>query len=225
VTFKPSERIVVPETPVVTAGVVTFKPALLIVPAVPVLFKAPAELILYPLIVCVVAVVRVNGAVVTLSAFVVPAAADEPVIAPPAMVIPLVVPPVFVAVNVPTEISKPLVVPVPVVLVSNVPVEIFTPSFKSVLPAKFKVEAGVVIFAPAKFTVPAAPPVAIAPALAELSNNPLMFATPVVVPVNAAVAKLISEIVPVTPVAGVMLPPIMSIPFTPPAEPFAFVTV
>jgi len=166
----------------------------LIVPAVPVLFKAPAEDKFHPLIVCVVAVVKVSAAVDNFSPLVVPAPADEPVIAPPAIVIPLVVPP-FVAVKVPTERSRPFVVAVPVVLVSNVPVEIFTPSLSNVLAAKFKVEAGVTKLAPVQFNVPAAPPVAIAPAVPKF--KPLTFKVAVVDSVNAAVVKLIPLIVPV----------------------------
>src|SRR5207244_1336982 len=105
-----------------------------------------------------------------------PLAAEEPSIAPPAMLTPLVVPP-LVAVKVPTEMSSPLFVAVPVVLVVRVPVVTFKPSLRIVLEAKFRVVAGVVMLTPDQFKVPAAVFVSIAPGVVKLK--------PLYVPVDA----------------------------------------
>jgi hypothetical protein len=125
---------------------------------------------------------------------VVPAAAELPVMAPPAILIPLVVPPVFVAVRVPTEISRPVLVPVPVVLMSNVPVATLRPRLFIVLAAKLTVAFGVVMLAPLQLRIPAAVVVSIAPG--ELSNKPLKLPVEaevwVMAPVEMEIAVLVA---------------------------------
>src|SRR5689334_12529588 len=118
------------------------------VPAAVVLFIAPAEDKLRPLMVCVVAVVRVKAAVVNLIPFVVPAAAEEAVMDPPITSRPLVVPPAFVAVKVPTVTCRP--------------------SLKIVPPLTPLVAAGVLRFMPDQLIVPAAVPVLMALAVDKL---------------------------------------------------------
>ena len=112
------------------------------VPALVVLFSAPAELKFNPLIVCVVAVVKVRAPVVNLMALVVPAAAEVALIVPPVIFIPFVVPPVLVAINWLTDTLNPSAV----MLVPETPV--VTTGLVRLTPAQLIVPAVPVLFRP-----------------------------------------------------------------------------
>ncbi len=140
------------------------------VPAPAVWAIAPAALNCKPLIVCVVAVFDDKAAVVKVITLVVPAAAGLVTIAPPAILMPFMVPPATDGVKELTAISSPFEMLLPRVFV-RVPVVIFRPSDKMVLPAKLAVAAGVVMLAPDQFSVPVAVVVVMAPA--PLNSIPL----------------------------------------------------